>query len=89
MKITLYIQPGAKKSEVAGEHDGMVKLRISAPPVEGAANEAVIKFTAQLLGLSKSSVKLIKGEKSRIKTIEFDEKLLPDPDAAQTLIIKR
>ncbi len=89
MKITLYIQPGAKKNEVAGEHDGMVKLRISAPPVEGAANEAVIKFTAQILGLSKSSVKLIKGDKSRIKIIEFDERLIPDQNALQKLIIKR
>ncbi len=80
MKITLYIQPGASKTELNGTHDGIVKLRISAPPVEGAANKAVVEFIAKSLGLSKSSVKIVSGEKSRIKTVEFDEDKIKDRD---------
>jgi len=72
MKLDVYIQPGAKKSEIAGLHDGKIKIRISAPPVEGAANDAVIKFLAKTLGTSKSKVKIISGEKSRHKTLQID-----------------
>lgn len=75
MNLSVYIQPGAKKSEVSGTHDGKVKIRISAPPVEGAANDALVKFIAKSLNISKSAVEIISGEKSRHKTvrIEMDE----------------
>jgi uncharacterized protein (TIGR00251 family) len=74
VKITLYVQPGARKTEIAGMHDGHVKLRIKAPPVEGAANKAVVEFVAELLDLPKSAVKLVNGEKSRVKTVEIDDR---------------
>jgi uncharacterized protein (TIGR00251 family) len=80
MKLTLYIQPGAKKTELAGQHDGHHKLRVAAPPVEGAANKEVLRFVAEHLGLPKSAVKLVSGEKSRLKTIEFDEDLVKNKD---------
>ena len=86
MKVTLYIQPGAKKTELAGEHDGIVKLRISAPPVEGAANKAVLAFMAKYLGLPKSAVILVSGEKSRIKIVEFDESRAKNAEALHTLL---
>jgi len=70
--LSLYIQPGAKKTEVSGEHDGKIKIRVCAPPVEGAANEALIKFLSKKLGVSKSGVKLISGEKSRHKVVQID-----------------
>jgi uncharacterized protein (TIGR00251 family) len=72
MLLHVYVQPGAKKSEVSGLHDGKIKIRICAPPVEGAANEALVKFVSGELGISKSKVKLISGEKSRHKTLQID-----------------
>lgn len=69
VEITLYVQPGAKKSEVAGEHDGALKLRISAPPVEGKANAAVIAFVAERCGVAKNRVALIAGEQNRHKRV--------------------
>lgn len=69
VEITLYVQPGAKKSEVAGERDGALKLRINAPPVEGKANAAVIAFVAERCGVAKNRVALIAGELNRHKRV--------------------
>ncbi|MBL8311470.1 MAG: YggU family protein [Burkholderiales bacterium] len=68
-EITLYVQPGARKTEVAGEHDGALKLRINAPPVEGKANAAVIAFIAERCGVAKHRVALLSGELSRHKRL--------------------
>ncbi|MGE4496845.1 MAG: DUF167 domain-containing protein [Deferribacterales bacterium] len=75
MKYHVYIQPGAKKSGYAGEFDGKAKIRVAAPPVEGAANEAVVQFFAKALKLPKSSVRICAGGLSRHKTIEIDAEL--------------
>ncbi len=72
MKFQVYIQPGAKKSGYAGEFDGKAKIKVAAPPVEGAANEAVIRFFAKALKLPKSAVTICAGELSRHKTLEID-----------------
>jgi len=72
MRLSVYIQPGAKKTETAGMHDGMIKIRISSPPVEGAANKALIKFISKKLKISKNSVKIASGEKSRNKILEIE-----------------
>lgn len=57
--LTLHIQPGAKKTEVAGEHGDALKIRLAAPPVDGKANAALIAFVADRLGLAKSAVSLL------------------------------
>lgn len=72
MNLSVYVQPGAKKTEVSGTHDGKVKIRVCAPPVEGAANKALLKFLSKTLGLSGSGVKLVSGDKSRHKTVSID-----------------
>lgn len=69
--ITLHIQPGAKKSEIAGLHGDALKLRLAAPPVDGKANEALLGFLAERLGLSKSAVTLRSGHRSRRKVLEI------------------
>ena len=78
--LSLYIQPGASRSEISGEHDGRLKLKIKAPPRDGEANENLIEFIAALLGLSKKSVHLLSGESSRQKSLlvelSVDEVLL-------------
>ena len=73
MRITLYIQPGAAKTGLNGVREGMVRLRVSARPLDNAANSAVVEFIAKTLGLANSSVKIVSGERSRIKTVQFDE----------------
>ena len=69
VEIAIYVQPGAKATEVAGEHDGALKLRIHAPPVDGKANAAVIAFLALKLSVTKSQIELISGDKSRRKRL--------------------
>lgn len=71
MLITVYVQPGAKKTETAGLHDGKLKIRLNAPPVDGGANKELINFISKSLNLKKSDVKINSGEKSRIKTLEI------------------
>jgi len=68
-EITLHIQPGASRSELAGLHGDALKLRISARPVEGAANAAVIDFLAAWASVPRRDVKLLRGDKSRRKTL--------------------
>ena len=68
--LTLHIQPGAKKTECAGLHGDALKIRLAAPPVDGKANEALVKFVAERLGLAKSAVLLKSGQTSRRKVLE-------------------
>ena len=69
--LTLHIQPGAKKTEVAGQHGDALKIRLAAPPVDGKANAALINFVADRLGLAKSAVSLKSGQTSRRKVLEI------------------
>jgi uncharacterized protein (TIGR00251 family) len=68
--LTLHIQPGTKKTEFAGLHGDALKIRLAAPPVDGKANEALIKFVAETLKLPKSAVTLKSGQTSRRKVLE-------------------
>jgi len=68
--LTLHIQPGAKKTEFAGLHGDALKIRLAAPPVDGKANEALLKFVADTLKLPKSAVNLKSGQSSRRKVLE-------------------
>lgn len=68
-ELTLHIQPGASKTEWAGLHGDALKLRVQAPPVEGAANSAVLAFIARHLNLASRDIRLLRGDKSRRKTV--------------------
>ncbi|HEX8637613.1 MAG TPA: DUF167 domain-containing protein [Pyrinomonadaceae bacterium] len=65
------VVPRASKSEVVGELDGALKVRIAAPPVDGAANAELIKFLAKIFGVTKSAVQIIGGETSKTKQIKI------------------
>ncbi|MBI4984803.1 MAG: YggU family protein [Rhodocyclales bacterium] len=67
--LSLHIQPGAKRTEVAGPHGDALKIRLAAPPVDGKANEALIAFVAKTLGVPKASVALVSGQTSRAKRV--------------------
>ena len=68
--LTLHIQPGARKTEFAGLHGDALKIRLAAPPVDGKANEALVRFVAEALSLPKSAVNLKSGQTSRRKVLE-------------------
>jgi uncharacterized protein len=63
------VQPKAGRNELAGVQDGRLKIRLTAAPVEGEANRECMKFLAKLLDIPKSDLEIIKGQKSRLKTI--------------------
>jgi len=65
------VQPGAKREEIAGEHDGAVKIRIQAPPADGAANKALIAFLARRFGVRKSGVTIEQGATARNKRVRI------------------
>jgi uncharacterized protein (TIGR00251 family) len=81
--LTLHIQPGAKKTEVAGLYGDALKIRLAAPPVDGKANAALIAFVADRLGVARSAVSLKSGQTSRRKVIEV---LAVSADDAQRLL---
>ena len=74
--ITLRIkaQPNASKSEFAGIYgEDAIKVRVAAPAVEGAANKELIKFIAKSFKVSKSSIKLVSGQSSKVKLIKLEK----------------
>ncbi|MFN3884964.1 MAG: DUF167 domain-containing protein [Rhodocyclaceae bacterium] len=69
--LTLHIQPGAKKTEIAGRHGDALKIRLAAPPVDGKANDALIDFLAKKLGAGRTAVEIIGGQTSRAKRVRI------------------
>lgn len=77
--IHVYVQPGAKSTEIIGLHNGSLKIRLAVRAVEGRANAALQKFIAQLFHVPNRQVKLVRGDKSRQKTIEIVDSTV-DPE---------
>lgn len=71
IRLAVQITPNAKRSEVIGVLDDVLKIRLQAPPVEGKANLALIRFIAATLGLPKSAVTLMHGQTSKRKLLEI------------------
>ena len=67
--LCLHVQPGARKTEIAGLHGEALKIRLAAPPVDGKANASLIEFLARQLGVAKSAVELLSGDTSRAKRV--------------------
>lgn len=67
--VSLKVQPKASRNELGGVLGSELKVKITAPPVDSAANEAVVRFLAELLGCAKGSVRLVRGQTSRHKQI--------------------
>jgi len=71
VRLSIRLQPGAKKPGVAGLHGQELKIKISSPPVDGAANQALIEFLADLTGVRKSNIEIISGHTTRSKLVEI------------------
>ena len=70
--FTVHVQPRASRNEICGIHDGELKVRLTSPPVEDAANKSCVEFLAKKLGVAKSRVSIVSGCKSRHKTLKID-----------------
>ncbi|MGB8437435.1 MAG: DUF167 domain-containing protein [Burkholderiales bacterium] len=81
--IAVHVQPGAKRTTFAGVQGERLKIRISAPPVEGRANAAVVAFVAEQLGVPRALVTVARGERSRDKLIAI---AVPDCNPDRLLI---
>ena len=69
LELRLYIQPGAKNTQLTGLHDNQLKIRLAAPPIDGKANQELIAFISTIFKVPKSQVKLHKGATSQNKTL--------------------
>jgi uncharacterized protein (TIGR00251 family) len=70
-RISVRVTPRGGRDTIVGWRDGALAIRIAAAPVEGAANASMLKMIARRLGVPPSSVTLVSGARSRIKTIEI------------------
>ncbi len=72
------LQPGARKDEIVGQQADRLKIRITAPPVDGKANQHLIHFIACQFGIRKSAITILRGHNSRQKTLSLEHpKCLP------------
>ena len=69
--LQLHVQPNAKRTELVGQHGDRLKLRLAAPPVDGKANEHLVRWAAKYFEVRRTSVALIRGQSSRQKTLRI------------------
>jgi hypothetical protein len=69
--IKVYLQPKSSKNEIVGSYRDGIKVKVTAPPIEGKANEALIRFLAKEFGIPISRIEIIKGQHSREKTLKI------------------
>ena len=72
IRLQVHIQPRASRTEIVGTHGSALKVRLLAPPVDGAANEALVALLADRLGIPRRAVRIAAGASSRAKTVELD-----------------
>ena len=78
LELTLHAQPGARRSEIQGLHGDAIKIRIAAPPAEGAANRALLAWLAEAFGVPQARCLLLSGAASRRKRVRIER-----PDRAR------
>ena len=72
VRLGVHVQPRAARSEIAGLHGDALKVRLTSPPVDGAANEALVKFLAETFAVARRAVRILAGEHSRSKIVEVE-----------------
>ena len=70
--LILHVQPGAKRTEVAGRHGDALKIRLAAPPVDGKANSELLRFLSDAFDVPLRNVTLVRGESSRQKIVRIE-----------------
>ncbi len=72
VRVAVHVQPRAARTEIAGVHGTALKVRLNAPPVDGAANDALVRFLAEQFGVPRRAVRVVAGHASRNKVVELD-----------------
>ena len=72
IRVHVHVQPRASRSEVVGTFGAALKVRLQAPPVDGAANDALVALLAKELGVPRRDVRIVQGATSRAKVVEID-----------------
>ena len=72
VRFAVRVQPRASRSEIVGEYGGALRVRLSAPPVDGAANEALVELLADVLRVPRRAVRVVSGHAARGKKVEVD-----------------
>jgi uncharacterized protein (TIGR00251 family) len=85
VRLAVQITPNAKKTEVIGVLDDALKLRLQAQPIEGKANEALVKFLAAALSVPKSAVTITHGQTNKRKLVEIMSAVLTVEEVGQRL----
>jgi uncharacterized protein len=67
--LAIHVQPRARRTEVVGRHGDAIKIRLKAPPVDGAANDELVRFLAERLGVPRAAVTIVSGQTGRAKRI--------------------
>lgn len=70
--LLVSVVPNAKRTELVGLHDGALRVRLAAPPVDGKANDCLTAWLAEELGLPKRAVSLVRGQTARVKQLQVD-----------------
>ena len=84
IRFQVRVQPRASRDEIAEVREGVIRVRLRAPPVDGAANESLVAFLADQLGVSRRQIRIISGAGSRSKTVEVDADARPALDRILT-----
>jgi uncharacterized protein (TIGR00251 family) len=71
-RLVIHVQPRARRTEVAGRHGDALKVRLAAPPVDGAANAELVRFLAEALGVPRRAVRVVAGQTARRKVVEVE-----------------
>jgi uncharacterized protein (TIGR00251 family) len=71
LSFKVHVQPGSSRNQVLGLHGDALKLKLTAPPVEGKANIACVEFLSEVLGMPKTSLEIVSGHSSRRKQIRI------------------
>jgi uncharacterized protein (TIGR00251 family) len=71
LTFTVRVVPRASRSEIVGEHDGDLRVRVAAPPVDGAANEALSRLLSGAFDIPRSAIEIIAGHSSKSKTVRM------------------
>jgi len=69
--LWIHVQPRAGKTEIVGRYDDAIKIRLKSPPVDGAANEELVRFLAKTVGVSRQEVRVASGKTARRKRVEI------------------
>ena len=81
LELDVSVIPNARRTEVVGLYDGALRVRLHAPPVDGKANDALLRWLAERLGVGRATLQLLRGQTSRRKTVRVDVPATTDIEA--------